>query len=243
MIDRTTLEPLPEDWKRALAVVAHPDDLEYGAASAVARWTSQGKHVTYLLVTRGEAGIDSIPPEEAGPLREGEERRSARIVGVETVQFLDYPDGTIEYGLPLRRDISRVIRQHCPDVVLTLNHHLTWNGAGLNMADHRWVGLAVLDASRDAGNRWVFPELLQEGLEPWNGVRMVYVSGSPNPTHAVDVTSVLDQGIASLKEHRVYIGNLSEGFDPESFLRQNAIETGKALGCQFAVSFEVITIQ
>jgi len=51
------MEPMPEDWNRAVAVVAHPDDLEYGAASAVARWTAQGKHVSYLLATRGEAGI------------------------------------------------------------------------------------------------------------------------------------------------------------------------------------------
>src|SRR5215211_8568743 len=95
------LEPLPEDWERALAVVAHPDDMEYGAASAVARWTAQGKTVAYLLVTRGEAGIDALAPEQVGPLREAEERRSAAVVGVE---FLDRRDGLIEYGPSLRRD-------------------------------------------------------------------------------------------------------------------------------------------
>jgi LmbE family N-acetylglucosaminyl deacetylase len=106
------LTPLPEDWHTALAVVAHPDDLEYGAASAVARWTSQGKQVSYLLVTRGEAGIDAMDPAQVGPLREAEERRSARAVGVHGVEFLDYRDGMIEYGLPLRRDIARAIRRH-----------------------------------------------------------------------------------------------------------------------------------
>jgi len=237
---QSRLKPLPEDWDRALAVVAHPDDLEYGAASAVARWTSQGKQVSYMLVTRGEAGIDSIPPEEAGPLREEEERKSARLVGVEAVEFLNYRDGTIEYGLPLRRDITRTIRRHCPDILITLNYHLTWNGAVLNMADHRRVGLAVLDAARDAGNRWIFPELLEEGLEPWNRVRMVCFGGSPRPTHAVDVTSFLDRGIDSLKQHRVYLENLSSVFDPEAFLRKMATETGNRLGCRFAVSFEVI---
>ena len=235
------LEPLPEDWERALAVVAHPDDLEYGAAGAVARWASQGKHVIYLLVTRGEAGIDSIPPEQAGPLREAEERKSARLVGVDTVEFLDYRDGIIEYGLPLRRDITRAIRQHRPDILITLNHHLTWDGTTLNMADHRWVGLAAMDAARDAGNRWIFPELLEDGLDPWTGVKMVCINGSPQPTHVVDVTLALDKGIASLKEHRVYLENLSEGFDPEAFLRQSERETGKHFGCRYAVSFEVIT--
>ena len=100
------LQALPETWQRALAVVAHPDDLEYGAANAIARWTSQGKEITYLLITRGEAGIDSMTPEEAAPLREEEERASARVVGVDVVEFLDHKDGVIEYGLPLRRDIS-----------------------------------------------------------------------------------------------------------------------------------------
>ena len=70
------MEPMPEDWDRAVAVVAHPDDLEYGVASAVARWTGQGKHVTYLLATRGEAGIAGMSPDQVGPLRVEEEKRS-----------------------------------------------------------------------------------------------------------------------------------------------------------------------
>jgi len=242
MAERNRLEPLNEDWERALAVVAHPDDLEYGAASAVARWTSQGKQVSYLLVTRGEAGIDSMPPEKAGPLREEEERASARLVGVETVEFLDHQDGIIEYGLPLRRDIAGAIRRHRPQVLITLNFQLTWGGPMLNMADHRWVGLAVLDAARDAANRWIFPELLQEGIHPWGGVKIVCICGSPQPTHAVDVTNYLDKGIASLQAHRMYIQNLSGNFDPETFLRHNAAAAGKRFGCQYAVSFEVITI-
>lgn len=236
------LEILSEDWGRALAIVAHPDDLEYGAASAIARWTSQGKEIGYLIVTRGEAGIDSMSPQEVGRLREQEEIKAATLVGASPVDFLNYPDGTIEYGLPLRRDLTRAIRNHRSDILITLNYHLTWGGTVLNMADHRWVGLAVLDASRDAANRWIFPELLEEGLEPWGGVKMVLVSGSHRPTHGVDVTEFLDKGIASLKAHRVYIENLEGGFDPESFLRQGAAGTGKRLGCQLGVSFEVIKI-
>jgi len=81
------LLPLDEDWNRAVAVAAHPDDLEYGAASAIARWTEQGKEITYLLLTRGEAGIDGMHPREAGPLREAEEVAGALQVGVTTVEF------------------------------------------------------------------------------------------------------------------------------------------------------------
>lgn len=242
MAEETGLQPLSEDWESALAVVAHPDDLEYGAASAIARWTSQGKRVTYLLITRGEAGIDSMPPERAGPLRETEQRNSASVVGVDTVEFLDYRDGAIEYGTPLRRDIARAIRGHRPEVLVSTNYRLLFSGGALNMADHRWVGLAVLDAARDAGNRWIFPELLDEGLEPWDGVKMVVFNGSPSPTHAIDVTDHVDKGVASLEEHRVYIENLGQSFDPDMFLRMNANATGELFGCDYAVSFEVITI-
>jgi LmbE family N-acetylglucosaminyl deacetylase len=242
MTEHNKLAPLDENWERALAVVAHPDDLEYGAASAVARWTSQDKYVGYLLATRGEAGIDSMPPSQTGPLREQEEIASAGLVGVQDVEFLDYTDGVIEYGLPLRRDIARSVRKHRPDVLITLNFELTWGGTILNMADHRWLGLAVLDASRDAGNRWIFPELLDEGLQPWDGVKKVLVGGSANPTHGVDVTDFLDRGIASLQAHQAYIENLSGEFEPDSFLRSNAAATGERLGCKYAVAFEVIKI-
>ena len=236
------LKPLDEDWQTALAIVAHPDDLEYGAASAVARWTSQGKNISYLLVTRGEAGIDDMSPEQTGPLREAEERASAALVGVNTVEFLNHSDGVIEYGLPLRRDIARAVRRHRPDVLITINFQLTWGGPVLNMADHRWVGLAVLDGARDAANRWIFPELLQEDLQPWDGVKKVLISGSPQPTHAVDVTDYLDKGIASLKAHRVYIENLSGDFDPETFLRSSAEANGKRFRCKYAVAFEVMIV-
>src|SRR6187397_134591 len=97
------LPTVPEDWDTALAVVAHPDDIEYGAASAVARWTDQGKSISYLLASRGEAGIDGIDPRDAAPLREAEERAGARVVGVETVEFLDHRDGVIQNDLELRR--------------------------------------------------------------------------------------------------------------------------------------------
>ena len=236
------LPALPEDWQRLLAIAAHPDDLEYGAASAIARWTSQGKRVAYLMVTSGEAGIDAMPPEQTGPLRRQEEIDSAAVVGVSAVEFLDHTDGVIEYGLPLRRDIARAIRKHKPDVVLTNNFELRWSSGNFNMADHRAVGLATLDGARDAGNRWIFPELLQEGCEPWNGVRFVITGGSPLSTHAVDVTDFIDKGVESLEKHRVYIDNLGVDFDPETFLTFTAAATGERAGCDYAVPFEVFEL-
>ena len=234
---------MDEGWERALAVVAHPDDLEYGAASAVARWTDQGKDVRYLLVTRGEAGIADRRPEEVGPLRVEEQRASAAVVGVEVVEFLDHPDGTIVADLALRRDLARAIRQHRPEVVISINFRSTWGGAEWNHADHRAVGVALIDAARDAANRWVFPELLVEGLEPWSGLRFLAFSGSTRPTCAVDVGATLDRGIASLQCHATYLAALdpqTRGYDPASFLRQSAADDGPRLGVEYAVTFEVV---
>jgi LmbE family N-acetylglucosaminyl deacetylase len=238
-----TLEPLPEDWQRALAIVAHPDDLEYGAASAIARWTQQGKTVVYCLVTSGEAGIDGLDPEQAGPVREQEEVASAALVGVDVVEFLGDPDGMLEYGLPLRRQLSAAIRRHRPDVVITGNHRESYGPGALNQADHVAVGRAAIDAARDAGNRWVFRDLLDEGLEPWNGVRAVLVSGSPQATHAVDVSGTLHRGVQSLQAHQAYLSGLGQAMDPEEFLESIARATGTQLGTTFAVSFEVLALQ
>ena len=227
------MQPMPEDWNRAVAVVAHPDDLEYGAASAVARWTGQGKEVAYLLATRGEAGIAGLPPDKTGPLRVEEERRSAAIVGVREVEFLDHQDGLVEYGVPLRRDLAAAFRRIKPDVVITMSFDLTWGEHGpVNHADHRAVGLAVLDACRDAANEWVFPEA---GAH-WTGIRDAYV-GSMDATHFVDVTATIDAGIASLREHRAYLEGLGGEFDPDEFLRNLAGFTGLGAGVEYAVGF------
>jgi LmbE family N-acetylglucosaminyl deacetylase len=226
------LQAVDEDWERAVAIVAHPDDLEYGAASAVARWTGQGKAVSYVLVTRGEAGIDGMAPDRAGPLREEEQRRSAALVGVTDVEFLGHPDGSVEAGLALRHDLAGALRRLRPDVVLTMNFELTWGeGGSVNHADHRAVGLTTLDACRDAANRWMFAD--QGG--PWQGIKVVYVAGTSAPTHFVDVTATIDAGVASLREHKAYIDGLGTDFDPDGFLRNIAGYGGMAAGCEYAV--------
>lgn len=235
-----TLEPADETWSTALALVAHPDDLEYGTAAAIARWTSQGKRVAYCLATSGEAGIDGLEPEQAGPVREEEQRASAGIVGVDVVEFLGYPDGMLEYGLPLRRDIARAVRRHRPDVVITGFYRETWAPGMLNQADHIAFGRAVVDGVRDAGNRWVFRELLDEGLPPWP-IKQVLVS-SPQPSHAVDVSDHFDAGVASLEAHAEYLRGLGVHpmSDPREFLEAFARQTGTLLGVPLAVGFEVI---
>lgn len=235
---------MPTDWERCLAIVPHPDDMEYGASAAVAAWTDAGKSVAYLLVTRGEAGIDDMDPEIVAPLRADEQRAACDSVGVDTLEFLDYPDGILEYGLPLRRDLAAAIRQHRPELVVTVNHRETYPGGGINMADHRVTGQAVIDAVRDAGNRWVFTDLLDQGLDPWAGVRWVALSGSPKQTHAVDITATLDRGVASFAAHQRYLEALGDNMmaDPDTFLRTMAEQTAASFGGRLATSFELMTM-
>ena len=230
-------EPIPDDWTRALGVVAHPDDLEYGTASAVARWTDHGKDVRYLLVTRGEAGISTMPPAEVGPIRELEQRRSALAVGVTVVEFLDHADGLVEADVSLRRDLASAIRRHQPEVILSINHRDNWGGPSWNHSDHRAVGRALLDAVRDASNPWIFPE----AGPAWGGVRFAAFNASPEATHAVDVTGYLDRGIDSLRCHELYLANLGAGgADPGDSLRSAAESAGERFGVLHAVAFELV---
>lgn len=233
---------MPEDWQRGLAVVAHPDDLEYGAASAIARWTKQGKQIVYCMVTSGEAGIDSMSPDACALSRQDDERRSAAAVGVDVVEFLGHPDGLVEASITLRRDIAGVIRRHRPEVLISTNFRESWgegDGGGINHADHRAAGIALVDATRDAANRWLFPGV---GGPPWPGVRFALFSGSPRATHGVDVGATIDDGIASLREHQTYLDALDDAPDPATMVREWAAAAGPSLGVALASTFELIPL-
>lgn len=243
MTATVTVPPFPANaFGRVLCVVAHPDDVEYGTSSAVAAWTAQGIDVGYLLLTRGEAGMDASAPEQTAPLRVREQVAGSRAVGVQKVEFLEYPDGVLEYSIAMRRDIARVIRRDRPDAVVVGSWEVEFV-AGLNQADHRVAGLAALDAVRDAGNRWVFPELLAEGLEPWSA-RWLLVSGDPRPTHGVDVTGEpLQRGIASLEAHAEYLACIPGHPPPRVMIPAIAAMQGNAMGVQHAVLFRAWDFQ
>ena len=239
-MEHATVEPVPEDWNRGIVIVAHPDDIEYGCAAAVARWTAQGKDIRYVLATSGEAGIEGLAPTECGPLREAEEKRSAALVGVHEVEFLGHPDGRLEYGLELRRSLAGAIRRHRPDMVVTMNHRETWAPGLRNSADHRAVGQAALDAISDAANEWIFPDL----PEPrWTGVRLAALNVMIGYTHAVDVTDSVAAAVASLTEHARYLTALSDTPVAEQAAAQIAMATGPKAGfaAERAVGFELYT--
>jgi LmbE family N-acetylglucosaminyl deacetylase len=157
-------------------------------------------------------------------------------VGVQVVEFLDHIDGVIEYGIPLRRDIALAIRRHRPQVVLTINHHDTWGGNTYNMPDHRHVGLAVIDAVRDAGNRWVFAG--EGGADAWSGVETVLVGSSPTPSHFVDVSETIERGVASLACHQAYLEHV--GQDAREMVTSMARGAGVQCGVEYATTFEVL---
>ena len=234
----SVLEPLDESFESVMCVVAHPDDIEYGLSAAVDRWVKAGKTVTYLLASRGESGIDTMHPDEAGPVREAEEVAAARVVGVDVVDFLDFTDGVIEYGVPLRRELCRVMRMRRPQCVVAQGHEVRFMDR-LSQSDHRAVGLATLDAVRDCGNRWIFTDLEAEGVEPWTGIRTVLVSPSTAASHFVDVGEHLEPGIASLEEHHAYNDVLPDDFPkPRELVTMILGMPAKATGLPYSVVFE-----
>jgi LmbE family N-acetylglucosaminyl deacetylase len=233
--------PLP-DVRRALAVFAHPDDVDFGAAGTVAKWVAAGIEVCYLLVTRGDAGgFDDTPRERMPQLREAEQQAAAAAVGVTEVEFLDgYADGTVAATLDLRRDICAAIRRHRPDRVLTSSPLRRWERlAGPSHPDHLAVGEAVTCAVYpDSRNPFAFPQLLASGLEPWT-VGEVWYSGGPGPDHAVDITDTYESKLAALRAH----ASQTEHLDLPALLRDRLAHTATAAGLpsgRLAESFTII---
>ena len=237
-VSDATLPLLPDaDFSRVLCVVAHPDDMEYGASAAVSAWTKRGVEVAYLLLTSGEAGMQT-PPEEVGPLRADEQQRACDTVGVSKLTILEHPDGMLVYGLDLRRDIARAVREFRPDAVITAEYEVEAYG-GLNQADHRAAGLATIDGVRDADNNWVFRELLDEGLGKWH-TKCLLVAGSGRPTHAVPVDAeAVAASVKSLECHEAYLADLPGHPKPAEFIPEILRGGGQAAGTEYAVTFRV----
>jgi LmbE family N-acetylglucosaminyl deacetylase len=187
--------------RRVLVVVAHPDDIDYSMAGSVATLTAAGADVTYCLATSGEAGPpDDMDRDELRRTREAEQRAAAAIAGVHDVRFLGHPDGRVEPTVALRRDISRVIRDVRPDLVISQSGDRIWDRIYFSHPDHLAVGEATASAVYpDSRNPWAHPELSNEGYEPHTVPRM-WVSGL-DPNHFVDITDVIDKKIEALRAH------------------------------------------
>lgn len=211
--------------RRVLVIAAHPDDVDFGSAGTIARWTDAGIDVTYCIVTDGDAGgfDEAVPRTDMARLRRAEQTEAAKRVGVHDLRFLGYPDGRVEPTLALRKDLARVIRQVRPDRLVCPSPDRNYARLGVSHPDHRAVGSAALDAVYpDARNPFAFGELLaEEGLRPWT-VREVWVSASPAADHYMDVTDTFDRKIAALRAHESQTGHMTE---LEQFLRERAART------------------
>lgn len=229
---------------RVLSITAHPDDVDFGAAGTVAKWTDAGIEVVYCVVTDGDAGgfDENFPRAEMPALRRAEQIAAAKCVGVLDVRFLGYPDGQVEASLDLRRDLTRVIRQIRPDRVVCPSPERNYARVGISHPDHRAVGSAALDAVYpDARNPFAFPELRElEGLAAWT-VREVWIAGAPDPDRFVDVTATFPRKLAALRAHESQTGHRD---DLEELLRTRLAATARRAGLghdRLAESFRVLS--
>lgn len=190
--------------ERVLAVMAHPDDIDFGAGGTVRAMVDAGVQVTYAIVTDGDAGgaDPTVPREQIPVIRQAEQRTAGRVLGVEDVRFLGYRDGDVSVTQDLRRDISRVIRQVRPDRMIIQSPDRNWERIPTSHPDHLATGEAAIFAVYpDARNPFAHPVLLQdEGLEAWT-VPEVWVMGGPTPDHWVDVTDQFPAKIEALRAH------------------------------------------
>lgn len=190
---------------RVLAVVAHPDDIDFGWAGSVAVLTDSGVDVVYCLVTDGDAGgaETGVARADMAALRRDEQRAAAAIVGVHELHFLGYPDGRVQPTLDLRCDITRVIRTVKPDRVISQSPDRSWDRIYASHPDHLATGEATVCAVYpDARNRWAHPELEAEGLEPWTVAAIWMGIGREGATHYVDITTAVDRKIEALLSHK-----------------------------------------
>ncbi len=228
--------------ERALVVISHPDDAEFGAAATIAALTRGGVRVDYVLTTDGGKGTDdpAVTSEQLSATRIAEQRAAADVLGVSEIVHLGYPDGYLTPSLELRRDISRQIRRFRPDLVLTQNpqrrlDHNPFIGHPDHLATGEATLASVYPAARDRLN---FPELVNEGYEPWK-VRQVLLSGVEEPNLWVDVADTFEVGIEALRRHVSQIGDR----DVEDSVRERAQLMGVPQGIGLAQAFLSIILE
>jgi LmbE family N-acetylglucosaminyl deacetylase len=227
--------------ERALVVFAHPDDAEFGSAGTSARMTSEGKQVYYVVVTDGSKGSSDpeMTPQKLIETRKREQCDAARIVGVSEVSFLDFEDGMLLPTIELRKAITACIRHYRPDVVICQSPSRDLAATVfVHHPDHLAAGEATLAAVYPcARDRMTFPDLLDQGLEP-HKVREVWIQGTSNPDHFVDITSTIDTKVQALQAHTSQVGNR----DVAEFVPERSRQIGEPRGMAYAEAFHRIEI-
>ena len=227
---------------RVLVVTAHPDDMEFGCAGALAKWIDEGAEVTLAVVTDGSTGTQDreLMGEKLAAIRREETEAAAQVVGIQELVWMGEPDGYVEYTLELRKEIARLFRRFKPHRFIVMDPAPTMEDRFVNHPDHRAVGQASLDVSMTAGTTpGHFPELLDEGLEPWRGLRELYIQGPGQKPVAVDITATIDRKIQALLCHRSQIGDDEEQIG--QWVREFSAAQGAPAGFDYAETFNVIS--
>jgi LmbE family N-acetylglucosaminyl deacetylase len=227
--------------RRVMVIMAHPDDAEFTVAGTVARWARQGDEIVYLLCTSGNRGSDDegMTPERLTEIREAEQRAACEVLGVKEVVFLRYDDGTLQPTLELRRDITREIRRYRPDAVICFDPTHRYYSNYINHPDHRAAASAALDAIfPSAQARFIFPELLAEGVKP-HRVKEVYIHGADPPDVWIDISETIDLKIKALRKHKSQVS----GRDVAKRLREWGREEGREQGMKYAESYRLIKLR
>lgn len=227
--------------ERVMVVTAHPDDSEFGAGGSVARHVRDGRQVAYCIVTNGNKGSGdrSMTPERLVKIREEEQRNAARVLGVETVEFLGFPDCEVENTRETRMAVTASIRRHRPDLLIVQNPHRTKN-LGASHRDHRIVAGIALDCVYPlARDHMAFPELLAQGLEP-HKIKEVHMMWWESPELVVDITETMDLKLKALACHQSQFKDFAA---VEKRVRERNAELGKAKGYAYAECFDSIVIE
>ena len=228
--------------RRAMVVVAHPDDAEWICAGTVAKWCAEGWEVVYVLCTDGSKGSEDpeMTGEELARIREAEQREACRVLGVKEVVFLGYPDSHLEPTIELRKDLTREIRRHRPDVIVAESPARNIaEGYYVAHPDHLAAGEATLAAVYPtARDRLTFPELLEEGLEP-HKVKEVWIGGGGEGSDMfIDVSDHMETAMEALKAHQSQVNEE----DADKYFPQGRADTAKKVGWEYAEAFKVIRL-
>lgn len=244
MSDQTAATVAHEDRpERALVIVAHPDDADFGVAGTLARWIRAGTVARMVCCTSGDAGADdaTLDPLELARRREAEQRAAAEIVGYEGVDFLHRPDGALENDLALREQLVRLIRQFRPGAVVAMDPTVVIHEDGfIQHVDHRNAGLAAIDAVYPAArNAMAFPHLVTvENLPPVD-VNQLYLFFSDKPNAWVDVSDTFDVKLAALRAH---VSQIRKPDELDERIRSWAAESGQRIGVAAAEAFRRLSL-
>ena len=232
---------MTEGTRRVMVVTAHPDDPEFGAGGTIAKLVTEGREVTYVIVTNGNKGSSDprVTPADLVRIREAEQQNAARALGVARVEFLGYEDGEIEDTRPLRLDITRQIRRWRPDLIITQHPgRTTANFFGWHR-DHRITAGVVLDCVYPlARGHLSFPELVPD-YEP-HTVREVYLIQWEQPQLVVDITETMDQKLQAVACHASQVSDLQL---VEARVRARASALGTLNGYAYAEGFDHVVIR